>query len=152
MRRSFSSIASLSPLFGFVVLVAGAAGCASSTSAPSHVGSARVVTVYDDDILLTGITDAEQRASCAPAEPKHVVELPEASKSKVTLRATHGAAPLAGATLRVTHLGTKQTWCATMKGDAVTAVLPGQFPSGLYALQVSEGGEARRYEILWEQM
>ena len=140
----------VAPLFVFATL---AAGCASSAAAPSQVGHARVVTVYDDDVLLTGITDAlDATSSCGPAEPKHVVQLPEASKAKVTLRATHGASPLAGATLRVTHLGSKQTWCATMKGDAVTAVLPGQFPSGLYALQVSEGGEPHRYEILWEQM
>ena len=159
MRRLFARLPNAPALFvltacAAVVLGTGAAGCASRGAAPSQIDGARVVTVYDEDILLTGTTDGHDSAStCAPAEPKHVVQLPEASRSKITLRATGGASPLTGATLRVTHLGTKQTWCATMKNDAVTAVLPAQFPRGLYAVSVSEGpGEPHRYEILWEQM
>jgi hypothetical protein len=150
------SLAGLTSMFGFVVV---AVGCASSNAnvPAGATGHARVVVVYDEDILLTGTTDGqkvETAKACAPAEPKHVVELPEPSKAKVTLRATEGATPLAGATLRVTNLATKQTWCATMSDDQrATLVPPEQLPSGLYAVSVvEERSEPHRYEILWQQM
>jgi hypothetical protein len=132
-----------------------AAGCASSTPGSKEVGNARIVVVYDEDVLLTGATDGQSvpaAAACAPSEPKHVVELPEPSKAKVTLRATDGAGELQGATLRVTSIATKQTWCATMKGDHTTIATKDQLPSGLYAVSVVEQRpQPHRYEILWEQ-
>jgi hypothetical protein len=142
-------------MFGLATV---AAGCASSNAnvPAGSTGTARVVVVYDEDILLTGTTDGrkvETAKACAPAEPKHVVELPEPSKAKVTLRATEGATPLEGATLRVTNLETKQTWCATMSEDHATLVPPDQLPAGQYAVSVVEGqSEPHRYEILWQQM
>lgn len=152
----FQSLISSAQLTGMVLAFAIVApGCGSSQTDArlTYVGNARVVVVYDEDILLTGITDGRPEApTCAPAQPNHVVELPEPGKAKVTLRATDGAQPLINGTLHITHLGTKQTWCATMIDDAVTLAPPGQLPKGLYAVSVSDAyAQQHRYEILWQQ-
>lgn len=112
------------------------------------------MVVYDEDVLLTGTTDGVERSpGCAPeTAPRHVVQLNEPSIARVTLRATNGAARLQGATLQVTSLASKQTWCLTMKSDVAALTLPGPVPSGLYGVSVSEPGtDGHRYEILWEQ-
>jgi hypothetical protein len=139
------------------LMVSGLVGCASTPKAATPaaaVGGSRVVVLFDEDIMLTGTTDPRDAAStCGPAASRHVVKLNDSTKSRLTLRATQGAAPLEGAILRVTHLDTKKTWCASLTGS--TAMLaPGEpMPSGLYAVQVSTpNGEERRYEILWEQL
>lgn len=132
-------------------------GCASTpktTQPAAAVGGSRVVVLYDEDIMLTGTTDPRDAAgTCGPAAARHVVKLNESTKSRLTLRATQGAAPLTGAILRVTHLDSKRTWCASLAGSTAL-IAPGEpMPSGMYAVQVSTpNGEERRYEILWEQL
>lgn len=133
------------------------AACSAESSGPgaknANPRNPRVVVVYDEDVLLTGTTDGAtaSAAACSPAEEKHVVEVTEALPVKVILRATDGAAPLAGATLHVTSLETKQTWCAMMKDDFALIAPPEAMPRGLYAVSVTApSAEPQRYEILWK--
>jgi hypothetical protein len=121
-------------------------------SSSNQVASPRVMLVQDDEFVLTGTIDERPPTdgACVAGAPKHMLKLVEPLKTRITLRATSGAAPLTGAVLTLTNVDSKKTICAAMKTDGAPAILAAEVPVGTYAIGVA-GEVTRRYEIYWEQ-
>lgn len=56
--------------------------------------------------------------------------------------------------LHVQELATNKTWCVMSKGDGSGAMIPGEFPMGVYAISVegSHSSEPMAYAIAFERL
>jgi len=125
--------------------------CATSSHGAAPEG-AHVETVQTQRLVLRGVSEGTTgSASCkAPAAGKSTsyVELKEDTNGNFALR------PMAGvAVLHVTHLGTQKTWCMTTQSDGSGAIIPGEFATGVYAVDVqSAGSSSQPYAVQFERL
>jgi hypothetical protein len=126
-------------------------GCSGSHGAVPD--GAHVATLQTERIVLRGTAPANPAsASCANtsgASTPQYLELKEDVTANVVLR------PLAGvAVLHVQELASNKTWCVMSKGDGTGAMIPGQFPMGVYAISVesSHATEPMTYAVAFERL
>lgn len=76
-------------------------------------------------------------ASSTTGPATRFLQLNEDTTANIVLRPTGGAA-----LLHVQELAHNQAWCVMTRGDGAGAILPGEFPSGVYAITVESSHSA----------
>jgi hypothetical protein len=141
--------------FGVCLVVAGGAGCAGSTAALPGVPVHPLMT---ETLRLEGTaTPTLASPSCsAPtlAKPANVLELTDDTRVTIRLAAPSGEPALPVTIMRLTHLETNRSWCLVTRADGTPAMIGGEFPSGQYAVSVSEMSSAtpHHYEVRVERL
>jgi hypothetical protein len=143
-------------LSGRLLLASSLAAGAILGCSPSHAAlppGAHVDTLQTDRIVLHGTAVAHPASvSCAHrsgASTPQYLELKEDMTANIVLR------PIAGvAVLHVQELASNKTWCVMSKGDGAGAMIPGEFPMGVYAISVegSHSSQSMPYAVSFERM
>lgn len=113
---------------------------------------AHVEAVQTQRLVLHGKTHGNGGTlSCSTpstgAAPSYF-ELKEDSTANIALRPMNGVAML-----HVTSLATQKTWCAMTRPDGTGATIPGDFASGVYAIDVESASAApQAYSVLLERL
>jgi hypothetical protein len=104
-------------------------------------------------LVLRGTAPANEGSlSCASPSPSaspSYLELRDDMTGNINLR------PMAGvAVLHVTNLATHKTWCVMTQGDGTGASIPGEFATGVYAIDVqcSRSTAAQQYAVQVEKL
>jgi hypothetical protein len=151
VKLSFRNVVSISAL-----ALTAITGCASSahTELPPN---AKVDLMQTDRMVLRGTAEpSKDGAGCKSAAlpAKHLVDLKDDLPGHMILRPAPGEAPLKLAVFHVTQLDTNRSWCVQVGEDGATAIIPGEFPQGVYAISVTEAPTAapQKYEVVVERL
>jgi hypothetical protein len=145
--------ASLFPLVSALAAISASGLLACSPSRSPLPPDARVEILQTDKLVLHGTAAPHpESASCASnARDTSTVflQLNEETTGNFVLRPTAGVA-----VLHVEELDTNRTWCVMTHGDGTGGTIPGEFPSGTYAITVqgSRSAAATPYSVVIERM
>jgi hypothetical protein len=146
MTKSLRTLA-LVPCLAVAAIGTGA--CAPSQGVIPE--GAHVEMVQTQRVVLHG-TAQNSAGTLSCSSPKKAgspsyFELKDDATANIALR------PMAGvAMLHVTNLATQKTWCAMSRPDGTGATIPGEFASGVYAVDVQSSGGAVAYSVLLERL
>jgi hypothetical protein len=110
--------------------------------------------ILQTEKLVMHVTAAPhpESASCASSKrdsSTRFLQLNEDTAGNFVLRPTAGVA-----VLHVEELATNRTWCVMTHGDGLGGTIPGEFPSGVYAITVqgSHSDAPTPYAVVVEKM
>jgi hypothetical protein len=130
-KLGVSSVALLSAVAALPAL--GLLACSPARSALPP--NAHLEILQTEKLVLRGTAAPHpESASCASSArdaTTRYLQLNEDTTANIVLRPT-GAVAL----LHVEELATNRTWCVMTRGDGTGATIPGEFPSGIYAITV----------------
>lgn len=115
---------------------------------------AHVDILQTDSLVLHGTAAPHPgSATCASGTSsgatKHFLQLDEDTTASFVLRPTGGVS-----VLHVQQLATNRTWCVLTHDDGTGGTIPGEFPSGVYAITVEGSGSKAPmpYSVVVERM
>ena len=142
-RVLFSALAAM-PALGLVA-------CSPARSAVPP--DARVEILQTDKLVLHGTAAPHPESATCATSPKdsttRFLQLNDDTTANIVLRPTGGVA-----LLHVEQLATSRTWCVMTHDDGTGGTIPGEFPSGLYAITVegSHSDAPTPYAVVIEKM
>jgi hypothetical protein len=133
------------------ISASGLLGCSPSRSA---VPPNAHLEILQTDKLVLHVTAAPhaESATCASStrdSSTRFLQLNEETTGNFVLRPAPGVA-----VLHVQELATNRTWCVMTNGDGTGGTIPGEFPSGVYAITVqgSHSDAPAPYAVVVEKM